>query len=240
MANFLKFSSDEPNVVIMVIDESGSMKKQVELVKKAVKGYSKSFKNFVGASSIAVSVCKFANYFYPGDFRPASEILNFEYDPCGGTALAYAIVEGEKYLMDYIKEVVKTTGMEPIATFIFLSDGKPEGDRCSLDEAREAIGRMNLAKVNTIFIPFKEAINSNFGKYLGFTISEHVKKAEEIVEFMVEKVSESTKKQSQSCKPLGVNFFSQATGKSSSSASYSKEEQDVLKEDDLSWLTDLL
>lgn len=235
MSNFMNFSSDRANVYLILLDESGSMENDTENVLTGFRMYKKSFENFPEANSIAVSVCKFANGFGPGEFRLVKD-LNFSYRPNGGTALNYSIVKAKEYLQDYVREITESKGVIPRVTFILFSDGSPCGDPMSPSEGKKAIADMNYAGYTTVFVAFGEGIDSNFGKKMGFMSTVDVNDKETLPTFLGETLSQSCKEQSKSLKALGANFFSQAADKTQSEG-YSQATTQALE--DTSWIDEI-
>ena len=235
MANYFGFSSDKIDIFFMLIDSSSSMEYDEENVRSGLKMYKKSFENFDEAGSIAVNVSKFNSDFYPGEFQPITE-FSTDYRTDGSTALYYSIVEGAELLQSYIQEVTEKKGVVPRATFILFSDGEPCCDPGTFNEARSTITNLNYAGVNTVFIAFKEAINSDFGKRLGFMATIDVTDRNALVNFLGVELSKSCKEQSKSLKSLGANFFSKAAGETVSEG-YSQATAQALEDD--SWIEDI-
>ena len=65
MSNYMNFSSDNINIFMMLFDESHSMEDDTDSVRTGWKMFQKSFNNFPEANSIAVSLSKFSDSFYP-------------------------------------------------------------------------------------------------------------------------------------------------------------------------------
>lgn len=236
MANEYKFSSDNVNVFLMVIDASNSMSNDVENIRKGLEGYKLEFENFEGSDSIAVGISTFSNSYYPGEFRKVKDI-NCSYDVGGYTALYHSIVKGGKQLLEYIKEFTIKNGIVPInSTFIFWSDGEPCRDPGDINYAKKMIKELNYAGINTVFIAFGDAISSEFGKKMGFQATINVENRNTVENFMKNELSQSCKKQSRSMKSLGSDFFSKATDKTSSSG-YSRTTAQALEDDD--WFDDI-
>lgn len=235
MANFYNFSSDKIDLFIIDLDSSGSMEHNTKDVQHGLQLYKKSFEGFPEANSIAVSISKFDDDFYPGEFKPISQ-LDTSYKTGGATVLYYSIVKGSEYLNEYIAEVTKKTGCIPRATFILFSDGQPCNDRARREDAQRAISNMNFAGITTVFVAFGEAINSDFGKKLGFQSTIDVTSRDTLVNFLGVELSKSCKEQSKSLKALGANFFSQAVG-TGISEGYSHTTAQALEDD--SWMNDI-
>lgn len=232
MGNFFDFSSDQINVFMMAVDESGSMRDHVEEMKRGEAAYKKSFEGFPEANSIAISKSHFSTDLDLQYFRPLDEFDN-HYSPGGYTALYYAIVRCSKALLDYMAEIAQKKGITPGGTFIVLSDGKPEYDQDTWENAKAAIERLNEAGVTTVFVAFGDAISSEFGKKLGFSATRDV---DDLQYFLGVELSQSCKEQSKSRKSLGANFFSQAN-QSSSSENYSATTNQALEDQD--WFEDI-
>lgn len=235
MENFMDFSSDRVNVFFMLIDSSGSMEDDASNVRKGLEMYKRSFQNFPESNSIAVSISKFDDSFYPADFRPITD-LDISYHAGGATALHYSIVQGAKRLKEYMQEITAQKGIVPRGTFIIFSDGVPCNDPFTMKDGKRAIEELNLAGVTTVFVAFGEAITSNFGKELGCMSTIDVTNREKLVNFLGVELSKSCKEQSKSMKSLGANFFSQAAGNNKSEG-YSQTTAQVLE--DTAWIDDI-
>lgn len=235
MANFMDFSSDKVDVFLILLDKSGSMDYEVNKVKEGLRMYQKSFENFPEVNSIAVSICKFSNDFYPDDFKQVKDIST-DYSTGGYTALNYSIVKAAQYLQNYIQEVTEVKGIVPRATFIVFSDGHPEHDYMSASDGKKAIAELNYAGITTVFVAFGDSITSKFGDRMGFVSTIDVTNRQDLVNFLGVELSKSCKEQSRSMKSLGANFFSQAANKSSS-ANYSQATTQVLE--DTGWIDDI-
>lgn len=235
MANVYNFSSDKISIFTMIIDSSGSMTDDQENVRRGLELYKKSFEEFPEVNSIAVSINTFDKDFHRGNFKHVWE-LNTDYHADGATALHYSIAKGAEDLNAYIAEVTEKTGCIPRATFIVFSDGKPCEDRMTEKDSRNAINQLNLAGVTTVFVAFGEAINSDFGRRLGFISTLDVIDKETLVNFLGVELSKSCKEQSKSLKALGANFFSQAMNNGNSEA-YSNTTAQAMEDD--SWFYDI-
>jgi len=236
MANFFDFSSDKINIFAMLIDSSGSMERHSNKVRRGLELYKDSFEDFPEANSIAVAVSMFSDSFYPGEFKRVSEFDTTYYTE-GATALFYSIVKGAEHLNNYIKEVTERTGCIPRVTFIVFSDGEPCHDRMNKEDGRKAINDLNYAGVTTVFVAFGNAINSEFGKKLGFMSTIDVADAgDSLVNFLGVELSKSCKEQSKSLKALGENFFSKAVN-NGNSEEYSHTTTQALEDD--SWFNDI-
>lgn len=237
--NYMDFSSDQINIFMILVDSSGSMNGDAGKVREGLKLYKKSFENFPEADSIAVSISKFDNTFYPSEFRKVED-LDTSYVTGGGTALYYSIVKGGEYLNKYVQEVTEKTGVIPRVTYIVKSDGEPCEDEYDTPsghkKARNMIENLNYAGVTTVFIAFGNAITSDFGKKLGFMSTIDVVNRETLVNFLGVELSKSCKEQSKSLKALGANFFSKAVGDTQSEG-YSQTAKQALE--DTSWIDDI-
>jgi len=235
----LNFSSDQINIFLFLVDKSGSMRDDSTRVLEGLQLYKKSFENFPEADSIAVSISKFSDSFYPCPFLKIKD-MDTSYDTDGSTALYYSIVKGGEYLNDYVERVTEATGVIPRVTFIVKSDGEPCSDPYDSPEgrakAKKMIENLNYAGVTTVFIAFGDAITSEFGKKLGFMSTIDVVDRNTLVNFLGVELSKSCKEQSKSLKALGTNFFSKAV-QSSKSEAYSQTSADALN--DTSWIDDI-
>lgn len=234
MSNYMNFSSDNINIFMMLFDESHSMEDDTDSVRTGWKMFQKSFNNFPEANSIAVSLSKFSDSFYPEEFQ-SIENLKFRYYPDGATALYYSIVMGAEYLTNYINSVTERKGVIPKATFIVFSDGEPCHDKAKRADAQMAIQNLNYAGITTVFVAFGKSISSRFGEEMGFVSTIDVKNRTDLVNFLGVELSKSCKEQSKSMKALGANFFSQANN--SQSTGYSQKTEQALE--DLSWIDEI-
>jgi uncharacterized protein YegL len=238
MSGYMDFSSDRINIFMILVDKSGSMCHDIENVKEGLKLYKKSFENFPDADSIAVSVSMFSDLFYPGEFNKIED-LDTSYDAYGGTALYYSIVRGAEYLNEYVQKVTEKTGVIPKVTYIVMSDGQPCDDEydnpAGHKKAHNIIESLNYSGTTTVFVAFGEAIESKFGRKLGFMSTIDVNNRDDLVKFIGVELSQSCKEQSKSLKALGANFFSKAVN--TKSEPYSQTASQALN--DSSWIDDI-
>ncbi len=235
MANVFDFSSDKIDIYLFLVDSSSSMQSDSDKVREGLKLYKKSFENFPESNSIAVSLCRFDNSIYCGDFKKVGD-FDTSYYTGGTTAIYYSIGKAAQYLKNYIKEVTERTGCIPRATMLVLSDGLSCDDKASESSAQCAIQELNLAGITTVFVAFGDAITSEFGKRLGFVSTIDVQNRDTLVNFLGVELSKSCKEQSQSLKALGANFFSHAVDESNSDK-YSNTTAQALEDD--SWINDI-
>lgn len=222
MANFMDFTTANPSINLILIDESGSMEDHKKQIKTAVREYQKKFWDFPEADSIAVSICFFNDDIEYGEFKSAKKLKDIRYAPRLGTALNYAIVQCSEYLTNYMEEIQKNKKISPIASFIVFSDGMPYGDRYSEEDGNEAIDLLNKLGVNTIFVPFGEAIESGYGEKKGFKIIKKLETGSDAVEFFSEELSQFSIEQSKFHTAIGSKFFSETVNsKSDDSSDYS-------------------
>lgn len=243
MSNVTKFSSDQVYVYMLVIDESGSMDGDERNVRAGIQNLKESLQGFPESNSIVISICKFNEYFYQGDFQKVEEIST-NYSAAGGTALYRSIKAAADYLQKYLNAIRRLNKIEPTAvTYFLLSDGMSSGGCIDMDEkqgqklCKEVIENLNLQGINTAFVAFGTAINSKFGENLGFKATIDIKNRNQLLEFLGVHLSESIKNQSQRLEPLGANFFSKAAGYSSASEGYSNTTAQALEDD--SWIDDI-
>lgn len=235
MSNFYNFSSDKIDIYLLLLDGSSSMEDDEDNVCKGLRLFKESFDDFYLANSIVVSVCRFDDEFYPGDFRPVRE-MDTHYSTRGRTALNYSLVKSADLLTSYVREVARRTGLTPKVTFVCFSDGHPCGDRMYTEDGKAAIERMNCAKYTTAFAAFGGEINSQFGRDMGFVANVDVTQRSALLNFLGVELSNSCKEQSQSLKSLGSSFFSQAIEKSQSQE-YSQTTAQALE--DNSWIDEI-
>lgn len=235
MSNFYNFSSDMIDIYLLLLDGSSSMEDDESNVCKGLRLFKESFDDFYLANSIVVSICRFDDDFYPGDFRPVRE-MDTHYSTKGRTALNYSICKSADLLSSYVREVVRRTGVTPTVTFVCFSDGRPCADRMSFEQGQAAIERMNMAKYTTAFAAFGGEISSQYGKDLGFVANVDVTQRSALLNFLGVELSNSCKEQSQSYKSLGENFFSQ-TAEKSQSQEYSQTTAQALE--DNSWIDEI-
>lgn len=236
MNDIYEFSTDRINVFSLTIDCSGSMSGDKDAMGEGLRLFKKSFDNFSEASSMAVSVNKFTDTCHIGPFL-GIDSFNTHYYADGGTALYDAIVKNANHLLKYIEELNEKNGADIRATFIVFTDGGSNSDKkYNHSNAREAIEKLNAAKVTTVFVAFGDSMHSSFGKDLGFIATIDITDRQRLSSFMGVELSKSCKEQSRSMKTLGTNFFSKAAN-STKSEKYSQKTKQVLEDDN--WLNDI-
>lgn len=236
MNDIYEFSTDKVNVFSLVLDCSGSMDSEADAMRDGLQMFKNSFKNFSEASSMSVAVNKFTAYYDRGNFK-GIDSFNTRYYADGGTALYDAIVKGANQLLEYIKTLNEKTGAQIKATYIVFTDGESNSDQhYRHSDAKQAVERLNAAKVTTVFVAFGSSMHSSFGKDLGFIATIDVKDRKKLASFMGVELSKSCKEQSKSMKSLGSNFFSKAAN-STKSEKYSQKTKQVLEDED--WLNDI-
>lgn len=232
MANFYDFSSDKIDIIIMLLDASGSMVGNERAMKDGIALFKKSFEDFPEANSISISISKFSDSLELGEFRNINN-LSFSYYTGGGTALYRSIVKGYEYINTYVKDVMERTGIEPKVSFLLFSDGQDSWNNSDeYKKAKEIIDKLNLSGATTIFCAFGEAITSEFGSKMGFMSTTDIKN---LKNFLGVELSQSFKEQSKSYKGLGSEFFSKAVD--GQSRSYSQTTSQALEDD--SWMGDI-
>lgn len=236
MANFFDITSDKADIFLLLVDSSGSMDSDEQNVRKGLQLFKESFNDFEFANSVIVSVCKFDDSFYPGDFRPVKEMDTRYWANNAWTALSYAIVKVEEFLSEYVQEFVERKGITPKVTFVCISDGRPSNDKLKLSKGKEAIRKLNYAGVTTAFAALGDSVDSSFGRDMGFMATIDVTNRNALLNFLGVELSNSCKEQSQSMKSLGANFFSQANEKSRSQE-YSQTTAQALE--DTSWIDEI-
>lgn len=236
MANFFDVTSDKADIFLILVDSSGSMDCDEQNVRKGLRLFKESFNDFEFANSVIVSVCKFDDNFYPGEFRKVKEMNTEYYANNAWTALNYAIVEVEEFLSRYVQEFIERKGISPKVTFVCISDGRPEHDKLSTSEGKEAIRKLNYAGVTTAFAALGHNVDSSFGRDMGFIATIDVTDRNTLLNFLGVELSNSCKEQSQSMKSLGANFFSKANEKSKSQE-YSQATAQALG--DTSWIDEI-
>lgn len=234
MGDFFGFSSDRVDVFMLLIDTSGSMRGTESDMSRGLQMYKKSFENFAGANSIAVSVSEFSSDLRIKEFESVNSFDTSYSSAGGGTALYYSIVNSAKYLENYIKEIQEEKGIDPKATFICFSDGEPNDNSCNERDAAQAIRTLNEAGITTVFVAFGKSMQAKFGERLGFQSTIDVRNQAQLVNFFGVTLSKSCKEQSMSMKGLGANFFS---GAERNSNGFSQASNQALKDD--SWFKDI-
>lgn len=227
MTNFTRFTSDNINIFLILIDCSKSMEERHKEVIKGLESFKKSFKNFPEVDSIRVSLTYFNDEVKLGKYKPIKNMkIDHYYE--GGTWLNYAILEAAENLRQYIDEVYEETKIIPRATFIVLSDGDPCGDPVSENKGRETIRNLNLQGITTAFVACGN-MGKEYGKQMEFMSTIKVK---DIEHFFGKELSESCKEQSRSLSPLGSSFFSQVKSSGESLSNYSQTTAQALEDED--------
>lgn len=77
-------------------------------------------------------------------------------------------------------------------------------------KAKAMLKELNSIEATTVFVAFREAINSGVGEELGFSCIKNIESAKELVSCMGTELSRSCKEQSRSAYSLKSEFFSKA------------------------------
>ncbi len=225
---FYDFQTDNIYVFVLLYDASGSMKEDKNIMIAANKDFYDDFMKFEDKASIVFSQAYFNEFLEMGDFLPI-ESFSTNYSPGGKTRIYSAISKAIENTLAYSNELTKRKNIKPFITFLCYSDGEDSYNlNIEIENAKEAIKELKESskKVNTVFVPFREAINSGIAEKLGFDCKKDITSKEELRQFMGKELSKSCKTQSRSSKSLGSKFFSSIADKDES-----KIETDVFDDD---------
>lgn len=203
------FVSDSIDIITLVYDYSGSMCDDREAMRAANKAFYNSFSKFEEKGSVAISKARFDTNFDMTSFDIVDK-FDTEYSAGGGTALYSAIVYAGKNTIEYYNEIIKRLNVVPKITFLVFSDGGDNESPGYYNSAKETITRLNSLDATTVFVAFREAINSGIGDKLKFTCTKDINSVQELVECMGNELSKSCKEQSKSAYSLKSEFFSKA------------------------------
>lgn len=203
------FASDSIDIIALIYDYSGSMQDEAPAMRKANKAFYNSFSKFEEKGSVAISKARFDDMF---DMTPFDIVDAFDtsYALGGRTALYAAIVKAGKNTIEYYNEIIKRLNIIPKITFLVFSDGCDNESGHRYTEAKNMIKELNSLDATTVFVAFKEAINSGIGEDLNFSCTKDIKSVEELVDCMGNELSKSCKEQSKSAFSLKSEFFSKA------------------------------
>jgi cobalamin biosynthesis Co2+ chelatase CbiK len=157
--------TEHVNLVMVGVDESGSMSSYVKEMEKCLGEFKEAISNSKETDSILV--CR-GNFNQDIDIQGYKKIDDFDvmYKAEGMTKLFDIIVEGGKKLEDYV-EYLKNNGTRVKVVFSIFSDGEDTASYNSLASAKSMIESLNQKEYTTAFISFGGA-SAQIAKYLGF------------------------------------------------------------------------
>lgn len=226
------FDTDNGMIVLLLIDESGSMAGDTMVMIKALNAFFEDFRKFEERGKVSISKATFSSYMKMTDFLDI-ESFDRSYEPGGGTALYYSIKEAVDNLNAYYEEIVKSWGFRPKVTFVVFSDGEDNAGG-SMEETKRIIENLNKRmNANTVFVAFRKAIKMRMGKKMGFRCTVDANNANELITLMGEELSKSCQEQSRSSVSLGSNFYSQVSQPKTGEESGSQTDQmyQILEDD---------
>lgn len=157
--------SENVNLILVGIDESGSMYPYVGDMGKSLKDFQGSIIDSKEVDEILVARADFANGINVGGYKKITDFQT-NYKASGGTALYDVIIEGKEKLVTYM-EFLKNQGMRVKAVFAIFSDGEDTSSKNSVTIAKRAIDELNSLEITTAFISFGGGADAE-AKTLGF------------------------------------------------------------------------
>lgn len=157
--------SEKVNLILLLIDKSGSMIDEVTNMKDALARFKQSLIDSKEAENILVARCDFASNIDITGYKKITE-FDTSYDAGGATVLYDAICTGTEKLIEY-RKFLKDNGTIVKAVVAVFSDGEENGSISSFAEAKAAIDLLKKEEITTSFISFgPEAVKESSS--LGF------------------------------------------------------------------------
>lgn len=157
--------SEKQTLISILVDESGSMSSYTKAMKECLNSFKDAIVNSKEVDSILVSKTNFSESVYTGGFV-APCLFETNYSANGGTALYDAIVVAEKKIggndnRGYMDEL-RNSGIRTKGVVAIFSDGEDTSSSATLEEAKEAIRRMqnNDNGITVAFIAFGNGAES--------------------------------------------------------------------------------
>ena len=152
-------TSDNPNLIILVIDSSSSMAKWKNSILKELESSKDFFVKMEDENSILILRADFSGSYKEKEIAKPSE-FDTSFSTGGKSILYYSICRIRESLLypneGYISKMINNS-YNPKVTLFLISDGKDEGSEGSgyyLDEASEAITDLNKNNVDTHILLF--------------------------------------------------------------------------------------
>ena len=205
--NDLEISVSSPNLILLLIDSSGSMLGYKEKMAFELKKFKDKMTAMDESSIVIISRWDFSEKIYASDF---DKIENFpiDYYADGGTRLYETIICAKEALLGTSEEegaieILQNQGYDPKVAIIVFSDGEDSDNMYNLERAAAAaVSEMNDNDIVTAFVCFGDS-SRKVAKKLNFRNIDTKYDLEEAFDA----ISSSCIRQSMSAVSLTDNFF---------------------------------
>jgi uncharacterized protein YegL len=148
-----QIDSELVNLIVTLIDQSGSMQSYIGDMKRALSEFKDSLLNSKEVDELLLARGNFSNYSVDiGGYKKVDQ-YDVSYCADGGTPLYDAISEATKRLFDYMG-YLKNQGMRVKAVFSVFSDGDDTSSHIRTAEAKQCITDLNNKEIVTAFVSF--------------------------------------------------------------------------------------
>jgi uncharacterized protein YegL len=161
-----QIDSELVNLIMVLIDQSGSMQPHVTEMQKALVNFQNSLMDSKEVDELLVARGNFYNYNVDmGGYKKVDQ-FDVNYFANGGTPLYDAIKEAQQKLFDYMG-YLKNQGMRVKAVLSVFSDGDDTSSHIRVFDAKQCVDELNSKEVVTAFMGFGvQALNE--AQTLGF------------------------------------------------------------------------
>ena len=178
------FPADIAYLTVLMFDDSGSMASYRDTVRKFMRILVEEKYSERASMMISLSFFSGADNIYVAPVESIDgvtkkiDIVTKKYTANGGrTAFYDAVHVACKYMLNYIRVLQAKFNLEVKGLFMALSDGDDNESKASSAYSVPAeIRKLHREGVDTVFVPFGNAINASLGHRLGFQQTTQVDK----------------------------------------------------------------
>lgn len=191
-------TSDNPNLIVILIDSSSSMKRWSNIIPKELENLQAFFIKLEEENSILILRADFSGEYKERDIAEPS---NFDttFSAGGKSVLYYSICRIRESLLypedGYINKMLSNS-YNPNVTLFLISDGKDEGSEGSgyyFAEAYDAIKDLNENSVDTHILLFGNNTQEDTVRELGFKHIHHFDQNKQGITTMFDTIKECSK-----------------------------------------------
>lgn len=144
--------SENVNLMMIGIDQSGSMYKYTNDMINCLKEFKDALENSKESNEILVARADFDDDVNIGGYKSIEEFdTNFSDNGC--TAMYDCIVQGSQKMLEY-RKFLRDQGVRVKCVFAIFSDGYENGSTTTLSMAKQAVANLNNEEITTAFISF--------------------------------------------------------------------------------------
>jgi uncharacterized protein YegL len=148
-----QIDSELVNLIVVLIDQSGSMQPHISDMKKALTEFKDSLINSKEVDELLLARGDFySNTVDIGGYKKVDQ-FDINYTADGGTPMYDAICEAKKRLFDYMS-YLKNQGMRVKAVFSVFSDGDDTSSYVCTADAKACVSELNSKEIVTAFVSF--------------------------------------------------------------------------------------